>query len=259
MPGLLTQAALRGALLFPLIVPALTSAAHADVYHAVAAGETIATVAAKYRISTDQLRTANNLADADSAPLGAMLLRVPTSDNKTYVSNAKNLAPAPTTATFGSSLGSSETGNGTITKTLVETVRAGDTWETIADRYRAAGHEVTVQSLRARNNWSDIPAVGATVIVPLGQTSYSAPARNYAPRPAVAPIRPVVTASAQTTPSAAAMRNAPAITVPRNLGGGVVASGEMDLPFAQDNTPTKPPVFAASAPSAPKKSSKALQ
>lgn len=252
MPGRLTLTALRGALLFPLLVPSLAVSARADVYHAVAAGETIATVAAKYHVTAEQLRTANNLDNADSAPLGAMLLRVPTTDNKTYVSAAQNLAPAPTNNSFGgNTVVSNESGKGTLSKTLVETVRAGDTWESIADRYRAAGHDVTVQSLRDRNNWADLPQAGSTVVVPLGQVSYSAP-KNFAPRVAANAPRAIVTASAQTSPSASrSVSNA----APRSLGGGVVASGEMGLPVAIDNTPSKPPVFTPSTPTAVRRGS----
>jgi cell wall-associated NlpC family hydrolase len=245
MPGRLTLSALRGALLFPLLVPCLAGLAHADVYHAVAAGETLSAVAAKYRISTEQLRAANSLSDADSTPLGAMLLRVPSSDDKTSLSAPRTFSNSSLSSNFGNNApasNQSSTGNGTIGKTMVETVRTGDTWETIVARYRAAGHDVTLQSLRGRNNWDDLPAVGATVVVPLAQVSYSAPVVKYAPRAVSNTPRTSVTVSAQTVP--------PVLTSSRSLGGGVVASGEMDLPFttAKDNTPALPPVFGASAP-----------
>jgi cell wall-associated NlpC family hydrolase len=262
MPGRLTLTALRGALLFPLLVPSLIGTAHADVYHAVAAGETLASVAAKYRISPDQLRAANSLTDADSTPLGAMLLRVPGADDKSAAIIAPRInSSAEVSVNFGDNAytsGRTASGNGIIAKTMVETVRAGDTWDSIANRYRAAGNDVTVQSLRQRNAWADLPAPGNTVIVPLGQVAYSAPQNTYAQRVAAAANRPTYTASAQTNPDA----NVPVISGPnrnssaggpRNLGGGVLASGEVDLPFAQDNTPTQPPVFGASAPQAPRR------
>lgn len=250
MPGLRpTVPALFGALLFPLLVPSLIPSAHADVYHAVATGETLSSVAAKYRVSVDQLRNANGLKEADFTPLGAMLLRVPGIENKGFVApSIQTPAIAPVQTGFGDNTLSPATG--TIGKTMLETVRVGDSWEAIAARYRAAGHDVSLDALRRRNNWSDLPAAGGTVIVPLAQVSYSAPIANpFAPRVATneAYTRPTFTASAQTVPAVSANRIATSDT-PRTLDGGVMASGEMDLPFAKDNTPTKPPVFAASTP-----------
>lgn len=244
----LTLSALCGALLFPLLVPSLHSSARADVYHAVAAGETLASVAVKYRVSTDQLRTANNLKETDSSPLGAMLLRVPSEGNKTSVSLPKTLAA--TSEGFGNnSLFAPQnvsTASGTIAKTMMETVRVGDTWDSIAMRYRAAGHDVSTEALQRRNNWAEMPAPGATVVVPLGQISFSAPSRNeFAPRIATntpAARQVSVEASAQTAPPRAES------SAPRTLAGGVVASGELDLPFAKDNTSTAAPVFGNSAP-----------
>ncbi|MBW3636384.1 MAG: C40 family peptidase [Armatimonadetes bacterium] len=241
----LVVSALRGALLLPLLA-ALQPAARADVYHAVAAGETLATVATKYRVTTDQLRAANKLQDGDSAALGAMLLRVPTDGNQVSTTNSrKNAAAHVAEGGFGAStlFAAPVTSRvaGTIGKTLMETVREGDTWDAIAMRYRAAGHDVSVDELKRRNNWAELPAPGGTVIVPLGQVSYAAPAQNaFAPRIATntpAARRTSVAASAQTVPSG----------TPRALGGGVVASGELDLPFAKDVSSNAAPVFRASS------------
>ena len=223
-----------------LLLPVLASAAHADVYHAVSAGDTLSSVSTKYHVSIDKLRAANGLKEGDSAPLGAMLLRVPDS-NKSTVADEKALisfaggfgqssfAPAtssPKRATYAS---------GVISKTMSETVRVGDTWESIAARYRAMGNDVSTDDLRRRNGWGELPTAGQNVIVPLGQITYSAP-RNAA--------RATFVASAQTAPPA--QRTVPARTTRGNvraLDGGVVASGEIDLPIVKDNTPTQAPVF----------------
>ena len=245
----LTISALCGALIFPLLVPALHIAAQADVYHAVAAGETLSSVASKYRVSTDALRTANNLKETDSSPLGAMLLRVPTDGNKVRAAAPKTWASSAENGFGNNSLFAAQNAgaaSGTIGKTMMETVRAGDTWDSIAMRYRAAGHDVSTEALQRRNNWSDLPAPGGSVVVPLGQIAFSSPSRNnFAPRLATdtpAERRTSVAASAQTAPSRGEN------SAPRALSGGVLASGEMDLPFAKDDSPTAPPVFGASSP-----------
>ncbi len=235
--------AVRGALLLPL----LATGARADVYHAVSGGDTLQSVASKYRVSSDQLRIANGLKEGDNAPLGAMLLRVPISD-KTAASGIKALSPLP--AGFGQNTFSAapssfapSTGSGVMSKTMSETVRENDTWDSIAARYRAMGNDVSTDALRRRNGWGDLPAPGSAVIVPIGQVSYSAP------RPLV---RPSITASAQTTPRVVS----PNTRGPRALEGGVLASGEIDLPIVKDNTPTQPPVFGGvSVSSAPRRGS----
>ncbi len=232
--------AVRGALLLPILATS-APAARADVYHAVSGGDTLQSVANKYRVSSDQLRVANGLKEGDNAPLGAMLLRVPMSD-KAAGAGIKALAPLP--EGFGQSAFrpastsfAAPAGSGVMSKTMSETVREGDTWEVIANRYRAMGNDVSTESLRRRNGWSDLPSPGSTVIVPLGQVSYSAP------RPLV---RSSTRASAQTTTRAMSPR-AISPRVSRVLDGGVLASGEMDLPVVKDNTPTQAPVFGASA------------
>lgn len=234
--GLLSGSALCGALLFPLTL--LTPSAQADVYHAVAAGDTLSSVAAKYHVSVDTLRTANGLKDLpETTALGAMLLKVPgVEDQKVPLALPANYGTSNTTPGFGGSSftrTSSNPGNGTITKSVPETVRPGDTWDSIAARYQASGHDVTAEALRRRNNYAEVPAAGQTVMVPLGQVAYSIPAPKYAPRTSV-------TASAQTAPPP----STPDPNESRVLDGGVVASGEMDLPFAQ-NVGTNTPVYRA--------------
>ncbi|WP_170065494.1 C40 family peptidase [Abditibacterium utsteinense] len=238
--------ALCGVLL-PLLAPATQKIAHADVYHAVSNGDTLSSVAAKYHVSTDQLRAANSLKEPDYAPLGAMLLRVPTSDKTTtstsnaLVSLSGGFGPssfAPSSASFRTPVFPS----GVVGKTMSETVRAGDSWESIAARYRAMGNDVSVDELRRRNGWIELPDAGQNVIVPLGQVAYSAP-KSVA--------RATFAASAQTSPTAQriastrlARGNARA---PRTLDGGVLASGEINLPVVKDNSPQQAPIFGASA------------
>lgn len=231
-------------------------AARADVYHAVAQGETLATVAAKYRVSPADLRVANGLKGEDNIALPAMLLRVPGIQDGAApaLANLTNTAtPATTQASTSfsnSSLGgASTTATGFIARTMSETVRAGDSWDSIAARYVAAGYDVSATSLRNRNSSVALVA-GATIVVPLDKTNYSAPATTVA-TPGAAPriattarefptVSPMVSTVAQKTP--------PIITpnvAPRSLGDGVYASGEANLPVAKDATPTQAPVFRA--------------
>jgi len=258
------RAALFGILLYPLAFSG--SAAQADVYHAVAPGETLASVATRYHVSVQDLRNANNLTGTgENDALGAMLLRVPGVDdggaaarslaNMNVPAAATTSAPAPaaseSSATapaqnsgFGdnnlgnNTLGgdaSSEEATGLIARSVPETVRPGDTWESIAARYRAAGHDVTVDSLKARNNYEELPNPGEVVLVPLGQVTYSYTPATIA-GPAAAPV--------QTAPAAPANVPADDASAPAALGGGVVASGDMELPFAK-NVPSVAPVYEA--------------
>ena len=253
------RAALFGLLLYPLAFSGL--AARADVYHAVAPGETLAAVAARYHVTVQDLRNANNLtAPGENDPLGAMLLRVPGVDDggaaaRSLASMNVQAAPATgnpgaagTTATSGGPAGSNgfvgdtlggdasgEEATGLIARSVPETVRPGDTWESIAARYRAAGHDVTVDSLKARNNYEELPNPGEVILVPLGQVTYS-----YTPATIAGPP----TAPAQSAPSAPADANTEDSAAPATLGGGVVASGDMELPFAK-NVPSVAPVYEA--------------
>ena len=268
--GRLSGSVLCGALLFPLTFSTLI--ARADVYHAVAAGDTLSSVARKYHVQLDVLRAANNLKDtAEAAPLGAMLLRVPGVNEPQTSTSALQGLPiatavgldsarmAPTdsgiSSTFGASTytpanygsrnysaGSGNASNvGVLGKAMVETVRQGDTWEVVAARYQAAGHDVTAETLRRRNNYTDLPAPGGTIIVPLAQAPISVPAGSaataYTPRTSFSSV-------AQTAPPAAdgATYNAGSGSITSNgitstmrtLDGGVVASGEVEMPFAHE-------------------------
>jgi len=192
--------------------------ARADVYYSVGNGDTLASVAAHYSVSTDTLRTANGLSNGDSAPLGAMLLRVPgVTERQSPLAASLSATPLVATPHF------TGRGSGSLTRAVYDTAREGDTWEAIAQRFRAAGNDVSAQSLRARNGDTDAPSTGQSIVVPLGQLSYQA-APVYAPRIAMdAPVGRATSAS----------------VAPRNLGGGVYASGEFDLgkPSAQAIVP----------------------
>ena len=201
--------------------------ARADVYYPVSAGETLATVAAKYGVSAQSLRNANGLNALDSAPLGSMLLRVPgvSAAQAPLAAPRAFAAPVVEAPAFTDVRG----GTGSLSRAVSDTVRQGDTWDSIAARYRAAGNEVSAQSVRARNGNTPAPIAGQTVIVPLGQLTYQAPT-IYAPRvPLSSPVgkgwAPTYASEAQKEPSTAGRAG----TEPRNLGGGVYASGEFNL------------------------------
>ena len=228
-------------------------AVRADVYHAVAQGETLAVVAAKYRVSTADLRVANGLKGEDSAMLPAMLLRVPgvqEGSAPALANMTQSAAPAVAQNSTNSLGGAVATGSGFIARTMSETVRAGDSWDSIAARYVAAGYEVSASSLRNRNNSVSLVA-GATIVVPLDKTNYAAPA-YAAPAPGAAQristgarafpgvATPIVSSVAQKMPSVIT----PTMQ-PRALGDGVYASGEANLPVAKDATPQQAPVFRA--------------
>ena len=255
------QAASVSGFLFCGLLAASAPAARADVYHAVSQGETLASVAAKYRVSVGDLRVANGLKGEDNIPLPAMLLRVPgiqegAAPALAGLTNAATPAISQSTAqaatkSGGSSLGgAAATGNGFIARTLSETVRAGDSWDSIAARYVAAGYDVSVNSLRNRNNGIALVA-GTTVVVPLDKTNYSTPAYTAATPGAAQRISTMARAFpgvATPTISTVAQKTPPIITpnaAPRSLGDGVYASGEANLPVAKDITPTQAPVFGA--------------
>ncbi len=205
----------------------LALGARADVYHPVAGGDTLASVAARYGVSTQALRSANGLSNSDSAPLGAMLLRVP----GVNADQAPIKAPqsAPRAFTLAASSRSVSRGSGSLSRAVYETAREGDTWNAIAARFRAAGNDVTVESLRRRNGDADEPTAGQSVVVPLGQLTYQAPP-VYAPR--VQMDAPVGRLGAE----------------PRNLGGGVYASGEFNIARTGTQSTASPRSFLVQSP-----------
>ena len=243
------QAASVSGFLFCGLLALSAPAAHADVYHAVAQGETLASVAAKYRVSAADLRVANGLKGDDNGVLPAMLLRVPglAEGAAPALSNmTQSAAPAVAQTSTASLGGAVTTGSGFIARTMSETVRAGDSWDSIAARYVAAGYEVSATSLRNRNSSISLVA-GATVVVPLDKTNYAAPAYAVAVPGAAQRISTGARAF-PTTISTVAQKTPPIITPnsqPRALGDGVYTSGEANLPVAKDASPTQGPVFGA--------------
>ena len=242
---LTVQAASVSGFLFCGLLAVSAPTVRADVYHAVAQGETLASVAAKYRVSANDLRVANGLKGEDNSALPAMLLCVP-GVKEGRESALTGLTNAATPMVSVSSLGGvASKGSGYIARTISETVRAGDTWEAIAARYNAAGYDVSASSLSNRN--ANVALVsGATVIIPLDKTNYSAPAYSAAAPGAAQRIAttarafPMVTTVAQKTPPITTPNVAP-----RSLGDGVYASGEANLPIARDASPTQAPMFRA--------------
>ena len=185
------------AMAFPLSSVWLSSPAQADLYHAVERGETLQSVASRYRLGADAVRSLNKLQDlADTAPLPSMLLRIPDGKEKApliesstrsrAVSNAdvttnSSASYAPRATTSAQAPAQDNTpGRGVITKSFLYAVQAGDTLETIAARHTAAGYPVTVQAIRSKNANSDTLSVGRTLIVPVQSTTYTAPSPGRA-------------------------------------------------------------------------------
>ena len=214
----------------------LALGASADVYHSVSGSETLASVANRYGVSTQSLRAANGLSNPDSALLGAMLLRIPGVNAGQKSLDAPQARTEPRAINVSAAPRFASRGGGSLSRAVYETAREGDTWDSIATRFRAAGNDVTAQSLRLRNGDASAPAAGQSVVVPLGQLSYQAPP-VYAPR--IATNAPVGRRGV----------NANASVEPRNLGGGVYASGEFNLqkPATQATIPS-PRSFLVQAP-----------
>jgi cell wall-associated NlpC family hydrolase len=120
----------------------LAGTAHADLYQNVAAGQTLAQLAGKFHVSADDLRSANQLRFADNAPLPAMLLRIPD------VSTAR---PASKTVAYQKPAPRPLQTRGSFTSTVQYNVRAGDSWESIANYYSRQGYDLTVDDLRNQN------------------------------------------------------------------------------------------------------------
>lgn len=194
------------ALSFPLASVFLARPAQADLYHAVESGETLQSVAARYRLGADAVRSLNKLQDlSDTAPLPSMLLRIPDGKEKAPLIQSSTRLLSNTNVTTGVTTNSSASyaprattsvsvpdntpGRGVITKSFLYTVQAGDTLESIAARHTAAGYPVTVQAIRSKNANSEALSVGRTLIIPVQSTTYTAPA---AERAASVPLRSLV-------------------------------------------------------------------
>lgn len=195
------------------------SIAHADSYHAVESGDTIASVAARYHLTPDTLRTANRLTVADTTPLGAMLLRVP--DGTSVVSTSSRAAISVPAASAPAS--------GSITRSLRYTVEEGDTLESIASRHNSKGYNVSPDAIRSRNNVSGQPTAGSVLTIPLQTTVYRAPAAT-ATASGAAPSGFRTVSSEDTFTSS-------------ELAGGAQLSGE--LPVARELPASGAPAYQA--------------
>ena len=151
-------------------VSSLISVAHAENYHAVEAGETLQSVAARLGTDAQTIRALNKLTLADNAPLPSMLLCLPDDGNSAPNTRATTSLPAATTAVAG---------NGSVSRSVRYAVKAGDTMESVAARYG-----VSVELLREKNNLGENATLqaGQNVVVPLGATTYRSNAQTEAPR-----------------------------------------------------------------------------
>lgn len=220
-----------GALSLGLALPA-----NADTYHAVTSGETLAAIAKRYNVKTNDLREANKLSNlGDNSPLAAMLLRIPGA-NETVVGNviAQPTAPTPRAATTLRQQVPSQSPAryfGTVTRTVPYVVQNGDTLESLATRFSRNNESVSVAEIRSRNNISTIPRVGTTIQIPV-KTTYG-----------------VSQASAQIQPRTAA---SPAIVPDSgdNASISVVSTSSSGEPVARVITADAAPVYRA--PNAPR-------
>jgi cell wall-associated NlpC family hydrolase len=121
----------------------LSSVAHADLYQAVSAGQTLAQLANKFHVSADDLRSVNQLNYKDNAALPAMLLRIPDSPAEKVTSRAvayQQPAPQHQALTQGS-----------LTSKVQYSVHNGESWESIANFYTKQGYDLTASDLRQQN------------------------------------------------------------------------------------------------------------
>lgn len=178
----------------------LTLPAHADLYHAVEPGETLSTIATRYRLSSDTIRVANKLdGTRDNAALPAMLLLIPentgnaTGNAESSVKSApraeeKNNLPVLNGITSPTLMASATTvnapsgntselrkssGSGTIVQLTRYVVQKGDTIQSIAQKFSKPGASVSAAEIRRRNYISNDPAVGTMLLVPVTTVSYN--------------------------------------------------------------------------------------
>ncbi|HEX8237497.1 MAG TPA: NlpC/P60 family protein [Abditibacteriaceae bacterium] len=217
------------AMTLPIAAPGnsfgLIQTAQADVYHSVANGDTLSSIAARYHANIDDLRALNGLRDtSDTASLPTMLLRVPEGQKgATSFSTAISVpALAPQVASVRET---APTGYGTVTKSVVHVVQPQETTESIATRYIQAGYNVSPESIRTKNNLIAQPSVGQRLLIPLQSQTYRAP-------------QPVIKTAAQT--------HSPGRTSSRMGSGNAVVSDEMYIPglssTAREVT-TKTPIY----------------
>jgi cell wall-associated NlpC family hydrolase len=180
------------AMTLPIVAPSnsfgLIQTAQADVYHSVANGDTLSTIAARYHANIDDLRALNGLKDTSAtAALPTMLLRVPES-SKGATSSVNAISVPALAPQVASVRESAPTGYGTVTKSVVHVVQPAETTESITTRYTQAGYGVTAESIRVKNNLTAQPTIGQRLLIPLQSQTYRAP-------------QPIIKAAAQTQPA----------------------------------------------------------
>jgi cell wall-associated NlpC family hydrolase len=224
-----------------IAAPAFSQAAHADLYHVVENGESLASIATRYKSTPDILRAANKLIGInDNAALGAMLLRVPEGSNAT-VSAMPLIAPTVATSAQAAHSEANRGSNmaGTITRSLKYTVQVGDTVDSIVARHAANGYTVSADSIRDRNNLTTEPTAGQSLVIPVQSTVYRAPGNTVA-------------SSSQN--SSNGLRT---VSSSEQLSGGARLSGEIAMPTAREIPASGSPVYQAPNNRAKKASSNA--
>jgi cell wall-associated NlpC family hydrolase/LysM repeat protein len=211
-----------------LILPA-----HADTYHAVESGDTLASVAKTYNVSIETLRAANKLDLADSAQLGSMLLRIPGAGDQAEIKLPVRSASTPPRAA------SSARYFGSVTKYVSYTAQNGDTLESIAAKFSGGGQSVSALEIRTKNNVSGTPAAGSTLLIPV-TTKYGTPTRS-----ASAQIAPQVKDYSASTPSGSSTSRFASAEDGDRADMNVSVSQEMELPFARAVSTSGSPIYQA--------------
>lgn len=227
----------------PVVVPThsgvLMHAARADIYHATERDDTLSSVAARYGVAIETLRSLNKLqGTGDAATLPSMLLRVP---DKSDASGAPRRVTLDTSASMNfaapsrteKSPASESSGSyGTVVRSTLYTVQTGDTLESIAQSQAREGYNVTAEAIRRKNNVSGALLPGSRLIIPQQSATYRAP------QPAVTTFAPSDSAS-----SSARRESHPAkATRVSTVGGEVEVSDEVWMPTAQE-IPQKTPLY----------------
>lgn len=117
----------------------LSNIAKADLYQNVVAGQTLGQLANHFGVSSDALRTTNDLHYADNAALPAMMLRIPDA-------TAVKRTPRPE-STVTRLLQT----HGSLTSTQLYVVRANESWESISRFFTKQGYDLSADELRRQN------------------------------------------------------------------------------------------------------------
>ncbi len=154
-----------------LIIPLVTAGLDQRLTHIVAAGETLASIAAAYSKSEAELISLNNLASADAIYIGQELVIVagaaepevtPIESQPTATAERSDSLPVTAPSPGGGARHSFSRGGATV-DTFVHTVRSGDNLFEIGLRYG-----MTVEALVSANNLLDpgLLNVGQKLIIP---------------------------------------------------------------------------------------------